>query len=63
MSIQAKVGIDKQEHPERYCPERGCLWRIQTRDGYSPCGRHAPTSVRAMAKLNMHMQGRPYEGD
>lgn len=28
MSIQAKVGIDKQKHPEKYCKERGCLWCI-----------------------------------
>ena len=41
-AVQARVGKDKQEHPERYCPERRCLWRVLDRDGNykGPCGRH-----------------------
>jgi hypothetical protein len=27
MNIQAKVAIDKEKHPERFCPARRCLWR------------------------------------
>ena len=27
MYIQAKVALDKERHPERYCPVRRCLWR------------------------------------
>ncbi len=38
MNIQAKVALDKERHPERYCPARRCLWR--TGGGY--CPRHVP---------------------
>jgi len=27
MSVQVKVALDKERHPERYCPARRCLWR------------------------------------
>jgi hypothetical protein len=27
MNIQAKVALDKQNHPEQFCPVHGCLWR------------------------------------
>lgn len=37
MNIQAKVALDKQAHPEKYCPHRKCLWL--TGDG-SRCPRH-----------------------
>lgn len=36
MTIQAKVALDKERHPERYCPHKRCLWR--TDGGY--CPRH-----------------------
>ncbi len=43
MNIQAKVALDKERHPERYCPVRRCLWR--TGDG-SHCPRHgAPPDI------------------
>jgi len=32
MNIQAKVAIDKQKHPERFCPVRRCLWRTAVCD-------------------------------
>ena len=35
--IAATVARSKEQHPERYCPERRCLWR--TGGGY--CPRHA----------------------
>jgi len=27
MNVQAKVAIEKQKHPERFCPVHRCLWR------------------------------------
>jgi hypothetical protein len=41
MNIQAKVAIDKARHPERYCPERRCLWRT----GGDYCPRHEDVLV------------------
>lgn len=40
--IQGKVALDKEAHPERYCPARGCLWRTDDRDKYPDgrCPRH-----------------------
>jgi hypothetical protein len=38
MNIAAKVAQRKQEHPEMYCPQKGCLWKT---DG-SHCPRHQP---------------------
>jgi hypothetical protein len=35
-TVQVKVALDKGIHPERYCPEKRCLWR--TGGGY--CPRH-----------------------
>lgn len=26
-TVAAKVAADKEKHPERYCPVKGCLWR------------------------------------
>ena len=28
MSINAKVALDKQNHPERFCKVSRCLWRV-----------------------------------
>ena len=27
MNIQAKVALDKEKHPERFCPAPRCLWK------------------------------------
>lgn len=44
MNIQAKVAIEKQAHPERFCKHPRCLWRIVTSRGPNPCRKHpAPT--------------------
>jgi hypothetical protein len=54
MNTQAKVTIDKQKHPERFCPVNRCLWRTSKLDhatqtysvhsdcpgGYCPRHRH-----------------------
>jgi len=51
MNIQTKVAIDKQKHPERFCPEPRCLWRTaklnhetQAHEGSGHCPRHRPAS-------------------
>lgn len=28
MNTQAKIGIEKREHPERFCAHPRCLWRV-----------------------------------
>jgi hypothetical protein len=47
MNVNAKIGQEKAEHPERFCPERGCLWRTaklnhatQQYIGGGRCPRH-----------------------
>jgi hypothetical protein len=39
MNIQAKVALDKEKHPERFCPAPRCLWRVKQLEGYEPSGR------------------------
>jgi hypothetical protein len=46
-NTQAKVAIEKSEHPERFCPARRCLWRTAKlnhatgeREGGGYCLRH-----------------------
>lgn len=38
--VASKVVKHKAEHPELYCPQKGCLWR--TKGEY--CSRHKPPS-------------------
>ena len=47
MNIQAKVAIDKQKYPERFCPAPRCLWKTaklnhetQLHEGGGHCPRH-----------------------
>ena len=47
MSVQVKVALDKQKHPERFCPAGGCLWKTaklnhatQQYEGGGYCQRH-----------------------
>lgn len=53
MNIQAKVAMDKEKHPERYCPTNNCLWKTaklnhatQQHEGGGYCPRHAPDPPR-----------------
>lgn len=41
-NVAQAVRLDKEAHPERYCPVRRCLWRVLGRDGefLGPCGKH-----------------------
>jgi hypothetical protein len=48
----------KAKHPEDYCPAKGCLWRVRTRNGVKPCPKHqarteglAPETVELMETL------------
>jgi hypothetical protein len=43
MNPAAKVRIEKAEHPERFCSEKNCLWRVVTRGGVKPCRNHPAT--------------------
>jgi hypothetical protein len=52
MNIQAKVAIDKQKHPERFCPAPRCLWKTtklnhatQIHEGGGHCPRHKSRSI------------------
>lgn len=53
MNIQAKVALDKQKHPERFCPTPRCLWRT---DG-SHCPRHAKREVTVERMREAHYDG------
>lgn len=35
MNIQAKVALDKEKHPERFCPVKRCLWRVVKLDHWN----------------------------
>lgn len=39
-SVAASVRRHKESHPWAYCAHPGCLWRTETRKGYSPCRKH-----------------------
>jgi hypothetical protein len=38
--VAKMVRLDKEKNPENFCPVRGCLWRIKTRNGDNPCQNH-----------------------
>jgi len=49
MTIRVKVALEKQAHPERFCPFHHCLWRTSKlnritgqREGGGHCPRHRP---------------------
>lgn len=53
MNVNAKVALNKQAHPERYCPVPRCLWKTaklnhatQTFEGGGYCPRHAKAANR-----------------
>lgn len=42
MNVAAKVREEKEQHPERFCNARVCLWRVRHLDGReTPCPKHA----------------------
>jgi hypothetical protein len=34
--VAAAVAKNKEAHPEKYCPVRGCLWALRS----GPCRKH-----------------------
>jgi hypothetical protein len=50
MSTQAKVAVEKSQHPERFCPVRRCLWRtakLNQATGEREGGEHCPPHQHA----------------
>lgn len=42
MNVAARVREEKEQHPERFCNVRVCLWRVRHLDGReTPCPKHA----------------------
>lgn len=35
MNIQAKIAVDKEKHPERFCKADRCLWRVLVCDRWT----------------------------
>lgn len=61
MNPAARTREHKQVHPEQYCHERACLWRVLHRDGsVTPCPRHEATLCRRTVCL--HKPGVPLPG-
>lgn len=47
MNVAQQVRLEKEQHPERFCPVPGCLWRVMTRNGLNPCQKHTGLERRA----------------
>lgn len=44
MNVAASVRAMKDEHPEMFCGDKRCLWRVVHRDGrVTPCPKHVVT--------------------
>jgi hypothetical protein len=39
-NVAQKCRIEKEAHPELYCQNPKCLWRIVTSRGPNPCRNH-----------------------
>lgn len=51
MRVAAQVRLDKEQHPERYCPDPKCLWRVwgPLRPD-TPCPKHMKAQFEAALK-------------
>lgn len=50
-SVAKKARLDKERHPEDYCVNPTCLWRVVTKTGPPrPCPKHTPSSFRKEGK-------------
>lgn len=66
-SVAASVRTNKENHPGRYCPARGCLWSLR---GGKACPKHpvaamAPTPLTAAEleyKKELEAQPRYHDG-
>lgn len=48
MNPAAATRLEKEKHPERFCPSKGCLWRVV---------KNFP--VRSIQDCPQHMRGYP----
>lgn len=61
MNTQARIALEKQTHPERFCPSARCLWRTTRLNhatgggGYCPRHKQAPQSA-TVATAQSHTQ-------
>jgi len=40
-TVAKKVRLDKERHPEDYCTDPTCLWRVRSKvHGDKPCPKH-----------------------
>lgn len=39
-SVAKRVRLEKEAHPERFCPVAGCLWRTTIMGKLEPCRKH-----------------------
>ncbi len=65
---QAKVAIEKSEHPERFCPALRCLWRtakLNHATGEREFGGYCPRHNRAgrVSTATRPSPGHPVVGD
>jgi hypothetical protein len=54
VTTTVKVALEKQAHPERFCPFNHCVWRTSkrnpetgARDGGGYCPRHRPPEPKS----------------
>lgn len=51
-AVAAKVRTEKEAHPERFCSNSKCLWRVVTARGLNPCQNH-PATTLAPVRVNL----------
>ena len=57
MRIAAKVRLEKEKNPERFCADKRCLWRVQTRTGPRPCPKHGTKQNPCACGSTFHVVG------
>jgi hypothetical protein len=50
MNVAQKIRLEKDAHPERFCPDKRCLWRIVTALGTIACPRHVVTTTQPLTE-------------
>lgn len=60
MSTASKVAREKEDHPERFCSARGCLWRVRSihHSVISPCRKHGEGYVPVITVRDTAQKGR-----
>ena len=46
-TVAYRARLEKEKHPETFCPVRGCLWRVKHPRGGpdTPCRKHGVSHV------------------